>query len=938
MITGKKDSGKKGHIGKDDFNRTIELLFVFLDHRESSLRILADQCLDSIFRQLQIGMHYSRVIASLLAILTKNLSARGVVSALNKLSMTIQFSQAKRANLYGFHYLNALCLAMKRPEESIQTAIEKTSPVIFEFLGPFLVDVNIEKAEELYNIAISNFDLSGAANRAACMVASQLAIFVPPILHKTFYKISSIISELDDVEHRNRLVASLITFRLIWKTIIVNSNDFSIRAIQRLLCKILCCLYSSTNEILVSSIETLEYIFQNPSKVFDFAPLMVQNSSSSATNSPEKQPYDNRFQKTPRKMGSIDDLSDDELSSFVASPWGSVDEMSINNSKANSTVVSDEDQRTLNDFDVDTEANENSIADPLLNSEMYDEETQRTRSEPSLHPSETDHARIPDNLPEDICDLATNFYHYTALLIASRFLIDSFDGLKDDQKVRVSHKILALNCLSAVASRSPDIVSISVSKTNQQTIITAYNFVSHDDDGVSIAAFNFFMNVEQTMNLLEKPRNSSKILSMITKVFEIRNPIRLKGALQSLANSIDVIVADDNVLMKTFDYCLSTCQIDYFLLKITRAEFVSRIPWSRVSAHCREKYQQKWLDALLSQLFDSDNRVVKATSVAISSMISNAEFGRLTKIFLHSLPDIYLGSAFERIPIVLGFLPEYSFNNNSIDFVTAQNLSHVLECVFSLLIENFHDRQSGIISCLTKLCEDFSPNLYRNCVFEELIFRSQEEENLKLEDLLKLSTNNFVEKLIVVYLRIINLYYTILAEEKSKNYVASTSVLSRPNLIPPSSPRMGERSRAESLSNLIGTGIHTTRPTSYLNSPVLLQLEHNLRGSFQNYMGSLDIELQNRFSEVLEVALRGLCVLLEVIPFEVCKSFLDEILLYCNNLFNIALNSCTQLIHQLLKTIFYKNLININVATIQSTILRNQILPRETNLAYTITR
>jgi hypothetical protein len=108
--------------------------------------------------------------------------------------------------------------------------------------------------------------------------------------------------------------------------------------------------------------------------------------------------------------------------------------------------------------------------------------------------------------------------------------------------------------------------------------------VSHDDDGVSIAAFNFFMNVEQTINLLEKPRNSSqcmeirngdfhlcnlgKILSMITKVFEIRNPIRLKGALQSLANSIDVIVADDNVLMKTFDYCLSTCQIDYFLLKV----------------------------------------------------------------------------------------------------------------------------------------------------------------------------------------------------------------------------------------------------------------------------------------------------------------------------------------------------------------------------------
>ena len=65
---------------------------------------------------------------------------------------------------------------------------------------------------------------------------------------------------------------------------------------------------------------------------------------------------------------------------------------------------------------------------------------------------------------------------------------------------------------------------------NQQTIITAYNFVSHDDDGVSIAAFNFFMNVEQTMNLLEKPRNSSECIG---------NRARRFSFVQFRQNSID---------------------------------------------------------------------------------------------------------------------------------------------------------------------------------------------------------------------------------------------------------------------------------------------------------------------------------------------------------------------------------------------------------------
>lgn len=95
-----------------------------------------------------------------------------------------------------------------------------------------------------------------------------------------------------------------------------------------------------------------------------------------------------------------------------------------------------------------------------------------------------------------------------------------------------------------------------------------------------------------------------------------------------------------------------------------------------------------------------------------------------------------------------------------------------------------------------------------------------------------------LDKIVTLYLRLMNLYYTIIKESKT---VASTTVSS---LTSPLFPRINWSSNSEqetspsySISNLVGTGIRPYRlQTSFLSSPSLCLLESVIRGSFSNFM------------------------------------------------------------------------------------------------------
>lgn len=92
-------------------------------------------------------------------------------------------------SIYALHFLNAICLCIQRvDEEIVQQSINNHFPTIFNFLGKYVGESHAEKAEELFNSALSNFDVPGASTIS---VISSLAHHVPALLHKSFYKLSS---------------------------------------------------------------------------------------------------------------------------------------------------------------------------------------------------------------------------------------------------------------------------------------------------------------------------------------------------------------------------------------------------------------------------------------------------------------------------------------------------------------------------------------------------------------------------------------------------------------------------------------------------------------------------------------------------------------------------------------------------------------------------
>lgn len=100
-----------------------------------------------------------------------------------------------------------------------------------------------------------------------------------------------------------------------------------------------------------------------------------------------------------------------------------------------------------------------------------------------------------------------------------------------------------------------------------------------------------------------------------------------------------------------------------------------------------------------------------------------------------------------------------------------------------------------------------------------------------------LEGEQMLDKLLIIYLRLLNLYYTIIKE-------LTTPVPTVTTLTSPLFPRINwttntehENSQSYYISNLTASGIRPYKmKTSFLNSPSLCLLESVIRGSFSNFM------------------------------------------------------------------------------------------------------
>ncbi|KAK0409787.1 hypothetical protein QR680_004756 [Steinernema hermaphroditum] len=560
------------------FTRAVEILFSVLDHRESSLRLLADQTIDAVFRKLEICSHSSRIIAALVTVLCKNGKSRCLVAAMTKLAATVRLAKPHRASNYGLHFMNGLCFIMKRAEESIQSAVEKSIPTIFAVVGPYLKELHGEKALELFQQAVTNLDLSGAANRAACTVISQLCTYLPFLLRKTFNLLHNNLTDIveSSPETKHRLVGTLLAVRLCWPVFVKNEMLFKSEEWKSVLCKLVSCIYSTHNEVVVCCLETLEAIFATPSKHLNFCPLVYSDyvgvsANTSAFNSPAV-PRSNR------------------IASLVTSPWGSVSNMSMDmempcfqntkDEEVNDVFEDQSDQQEAGSNGAGSsqqEDQEDEIMDPLRHSEFFEDvvsieediEFVSEISSASESPP-TNGGGIPSSLPSDLCDVDTDFSTYTALSVGRRFLLDGcLKGLKTDADVRVSQKILALNCLSSIAVYNCEICSTPIrGKEGNQFLVDLFRFVLHDDSQLSSSAFTFVVNVELTALRMNKDTPMKKFDCVVDSIFEVTNPMRKRGAFHTLCSANELLIRNAPLLKRCVREAIYSADCSYFLLKV----------------------------------------------------------------------------------------------------------------------------------------------------------------------------------------------------------------------------------------------------------------------------------------------------------------------------------------------------------------------------------
>ncbi|EYC33529.1 hypothetical protein Y032_0002g845 [Ancylostoma ceylanicum] len=387
---------------------------------------------------------------------------------------------------------------MKRPEEAIQNAIISYTGLLFDTLGPRMRSQHSDKAFDLYCAAADNLELNGTPNRAAITVIAHVATYYPSVLNKAFLRCMVNVRDSDDITNRSRLIGSLCTLKAIWPLLSDPGCSVTQENIKIVICSVLCCLHSTFSEVVVPSIELLDRIMLDPFPWFhDFIPLKFDIALSFRSKLPSAghpsrtaSPIQMNESLPPSSLGSMIDVADstDGICDFNVPLLLPERSACPSTSGSSSPTVEDE------------------IIDPLIHADLYEEVTKGDKlgfdsvssSQPSSFTDES--LGIIKHLPLDVCDVSANCFVYSAAMLGKRFLLAGLKGLKNDRDVRISHKILALNCITTIAKHE------NLSRTTllfgdfEQNLTEVSRFILHDDDHLcaSTVAFLFTLDKYET--------------------------------------------------------------------------------------------------------------------------------------------------------------------------------------------------------------------------------------------------------------------------------------------------------------------------------------------------------------------------------------------------------------------------------------------------------
>ncbi|VDK47693.1 unnamed protein product [Anisakis simplex] len=895
----------------------------------------------SRFGHLISQSNISRAVVLLMSEVKRNGAARSLAVAISRMAEVMKYVKATHNGAIGVHLLIALIPILRRPEETVQAAIEKYVPSILTIIGHELPSKCDTSAVALYEVALENLELSGTSNRVASVIIWQLAMYMDTIRFKVVERLPRYFQESDEPGFNiNILVGTLTTLRLVWPVVMEYKNDLK-KWMQVVMRNVLRCVYSKRNEVIVASLECLEKMLKRLDEygdlIAEFYPQSVTLPSTSGAATSTFLEQDLIQTQLLTNVSEGNSLSVELNSIRDVSPFESSLDTTLtaadNDIDRASATWTDPDvplniyvDSTDGEVSVSSSCHEDEIIDPLRHLDIFDDEPVESMSErradsglrspQSMSSNDSSSNSIAPTLPTDIS--SEPFAVYTSVLIAKRFLLSGKClKMRSDCEVRVSHKILAMNCLAYLAAHLTDFFEIPLSEdggVGVQRLKDIELFIGHEDDQLKAATIT---TIIAAFNKHSSAEPSSFFKKCVLECVHMRRAQCIRALFSALKSSIHIISV---------------------------VEFLASIEWRKAESSWKQ-LPGHLIDIYLCLLSDHDHRVRKIAAENLPLLVKNANFNKYPDIFVTQLPSNFLCDTFPRRPLIIGLGIQYNFGTEQMDFNLAENLSVILHKVFELLLSsNDENCQTGLIAGLMSLSRKYSPSCYQqawlsgannelarigsiqslldkaltSCASVQTIANIAEicsslfaaftdqgtmqcakavDVDIPHTSLPKLPPAHIINQLLTLSLRILNLYYTVVMDRRTERLTqlygsgSSSSIssggVSQWSSSPLSLSAMTNRilnrytSASSPLRKQLSTAASNLIQTSFLLSTNLKYCYDSMRGAYVNYL----------------------------------------LVLYCHIVVEFAPVETIRLVTQIIKTLFGRNAANLSI-----TMLRRMLL------------
>ncbi|GMR62904.1 hypothetical protein PMAYCL1PPCAC_33099, partial [Pristionchus mayeri] len=975
--------------------KIMHLLIGFLHHSDESLRTLAYESFLALSRHLILIGQDTRLLLIVISELAEQPQARPAAGLVATLAKILRHTKPKRLELFSNHIFTALVELLHRPEEAVHLALIANLPALFKTMGPVVHKLALAKKDtalpfeqgshalKLLNSVLSKcLDVRGSANRSAVITVLQLAAHSPLCLQRALAFCTSTLSTLDDEGNPTRLTASINVLRGLFEIVMADEQLRETTDVRRLVCLLLCFTHSAVNEVLIASFECLAVVFPllTREQLAFYPPDVILSPEGPSTTDDVAPPSSNNspfltrrlFQQKESLQSSPSSLNSSLVDiPFRVAPPSEFDQLSIitidssmNGGEGAASPSNSWDSR-------ETEGEENSeIIDPLMHAELYEEQLSMRVEEETAPTSPSSSSAVLQALPDifrsDPRKPSIFLPEYTLFLIAYRFLLqEDAQGLISDQKVRVSHKMLALALTTLCAAKTSKVLTIGAPLGRKHQNLHALTaFIYHADDKLAAAAVNFIATAQSAAGENAEEKECRDWFGFVWSRLSGKNLAPTRRALLQAITGRQRMLERIDLVGKAITLATTSKHINFGHLKTAMASFLCSLDWSRLSSSLRSTHQMPTLDCLIDLLGEKDPHVVAAVAKELPLFVERADFGTRTDHFMLSLPDSLL-AAFPDVPIVVALPETISLSSRSHQRSVASTLLIVIRRLLERL-SNYRDaalsdpmaldQLPGLISALSSLATAFPPSLYHNpwsavsmhshglvsllvdvadgsalsSAFLAKILRVQAAvmggrySNLmadivgdkrsakEREAFPPLGDSVLYEKLFIMPMRVLNLYYCI-AEDRRLELSGRHSLAmgTRPK-------ELRGTERISSYSRLVNAGITPTKSTAFNDCASLLAIVPQLRGAFHNYLDSVDGEHEAKMVELLEAAVHLLSTLLEMTGLHAVRPLVPEIAVYIDALSPFSPFAITRLSTQVFKSIFGRNTQNVNLGHLKS--------------------